>query len=498
MDKLSQLLTSLGPGSDRIGALEGVKPALSSLSRQDLVDGLRDVSLLPVFDCLNTEDSTLIQAACDVLHHLLSFTDPALVLERYGGLMVHGLGHQDNNVILLIIKQLSRCVLDDELALLVIQRDMVKPVLEKLDSDLIVATEVSNWVLLLAETPGGVPALSSPESVAQLQGIAGKSTVLHTRVLDMMVRVAAIGEQHLLSVQNSGFLDQLIKILHTEDFLLKLNCIELLTTLALAPHGQKYMETTGILATMTTLLEECPAHPFADILLPGLVKFWGNLAHTRPKYIMSKYPVLLTSLVNMVQAEDFTAQCIAFETIGYIGVSLEGKAALADMGNTMVECMDKLEMLIRNSPTEVKIRAMNAMASLIKLDKENQTAELLSLTQAWYMRVPTTMDMLVNIVKQPFLDLRLAAYQLLCVMADQPWGRSVIMKQPGFCEFLMDRGGERDKMGREEKFKIVQIIVESRESKEVLGPDMDMHMKLFVKQGPHYVQVQSQVAYEEA
>ena len=107
--------------------------------------------------------------------------------------MVHGLGHQDNNVILLIIKQLSRCVLDDELALLVIQRDMVKPVLEKLDSDLIVATEVANWVLLLAETPGGVPALNSPDSVAQLRGIASKSTVLQTRVLDMMVRVAAIG-----------------------------------------------------------------------------------------------------------------------------------------------------------------------------------------------------------------------------------------------------------------------------------------------------------------
>ena len=44
-------------------------------------------------------------------------------------------------------------------------------------------------------------------------------------------------------------------------------------------------------------------------------------------------------------------------------------------------------MLIRDSPTEVKIRAMNALASLVKLDKVNQSAEMLSLTQAWYMRV---------------------------------------------------------------------------------------------------------------
>ena len=82
MEKFSVLLTSLEPGSDRLGALEGVKPALSSLSRQELVDGLKDVSLLPVFDCLNSGESALVETACNVLTHLLSFTDPALVLER--------------------------------------------------------------------------------------------------------------------------------------------------------------------------------------------------------------------------------------------------------------------------------------------------------------------------------------------------------------------------------------------------------------------------------
>ena len=93
---------------------------------------------------------------------------------------------------------------------------------------------------------------------------------------------------------------------------------------------------------MTSLLEDCPNHPFAVILLPGLVKFWGNLAHTRPKYIMTKFPVFLSALVNMVQSDDLTAQSIAFETIGYIGVSLEGKTALVEMGNKMVECIEKL------------------------------------------------------------------------------------------------------------------------------------------------------------
>ena len=124
----------------------------------------------------------------------------------------------------LILKQMSRCVWDDELALLVIQRYMFRPVLDKLEGELVVATEVINWAVLLAETPGGVSALSTPEVVGQLQGIASKNTILQMRVLDMMVRVATLGQEHLQSVQNSGFLEQLIKILHKEDFLLKLNC----------------------------------------------------------------------------------------------------------------------------------------------------------------------------------------------------------------------------------------------------------------------------------
>ena len=46
--------------------------------------------------------------------------------------------------------------------------------------------------------------------------------------------------------------------------------------------------------------------------------------------------------------------------------------ALAELGNRMTDTIDRLELLITDSPTEARIRAMKAFASLIKLDKENQ------------------------------------------------------------------------------------------------------------------------------
>ena len=93
--------------------------------------------------------------------------------------------------------------------------------------------------------------------------------------------------------------------------------------------------------------------------------------------------------------------------------------------------------------------------------------------------------------------LRLAAYQLLIVLAGQDWGRTLIMSQPGFCELLLDRSRERDKDGKLERWRLVERLVETRHTKQMLGPEMDLQMRQFVKEGPYHVEVQSQVAYEE-
>ena len=83
MEEVFTLLSSLAFVYDRLEALEGLKPALRSLSKQEMADGLKNINLTPVLDCLYSDQSTLIQTACDVLHQLLGSIDPALVLERW-------------------------------------------------------------------------------------------------------------------------------------------------------------------------------------------------------------------------------------------------------------------------------------------------------------------------------------------------------------------------------------------------------------------------------
>ena len=72
----------------------------------------------------------------------------------------------------------------------------------------------------------------------------------------------------------------------------------------------------------------------------------------------------------MVQSEDSSVKIVAFETIGYIGVSLEGKTALRELGNIMLDWLDKLGHGMVNKV--FKNSALTTLTHLIRLEPENQ------------------------------------------------------------------------------------------------------------------------------
>ena len=73
----------------------------------------------------------------------------------------------------------------------------------------------------------------------------------------------------LQAVEKIGLLSQLVSILNSSDFLLQLNCVELLTQLAICSHGQIYLETAGVMNKLGIMLNDCPNMPFAEIIMPG-------------------------------------------------------------------------------------------------------------------------------------------------------------------------------------------------------------------------------------
>ena len=68
----------------------------------------------------------------------------------------------------------------------------------------------------------------------------------------------------------------------------------------------------------------------------------------------------------------------------------------------------------------------------------------------------------------------------------------------GLTEFLLDRRIESNKICKDSKFEVVKTIAESPTAATTFGNVMLLRFREFVREGPFYVQAQSEVAIEGA
>ena len=65
------------------------------------------------------------------------------------------------------------------------------------------------------------------------------------------------------------------------------------------------------------------------------MKFWGNVAHLKPRSTLGRYPGLVSALASSLHSDDPALQTIGLDTLAYVGVSLEGKEAKEMLGPEM-------------------------------------------------------------------------------------------------------------------------------------------------------------------
>lgn len=67
-----------------------------------------------------------------------------------------------------------------------------------------------------------------------------------------------------------GLIQQIVSELKTQDILLQLNILELLTNLALSPHGLKFLVQNEVLKGLSELVGSMGGNPTANLIIPGL------------------------------------------------------------------------------------------------------------------------------------------------------------------------------------------------------------------------------------
>lgn len=69
-------------------------------------------------------------------------------------------------------------------------------------------------------------------------------------------------------------------------------------------------------------------------MLLGLIKFFGNIAQTRPEVIFSDYPNVINLIFQLCDSDDHVISNICLETIGYIASNPKGKEILNNYGKS--------------------------------------------------------------------------------------------------------------------------------------------------------------------
>lgn len=62
----------------------------------------------------------------------------------------------------------------------------------------------------------------------------------------------------------------MINELYSEDVLYQLNILELLTQLAITPHGINYLVKQGIFQKISDIIQDLHKNPFGGLLIPGI------------------------------------------------------------------------------------------------------------------------------------------------------------------------------------------------------------------------------------
>lgn len=364
------------------------------------------------------------------------------------------------------------------------------------DNDLTVAECAMSVVKKIGGNSTGLHNLYKGQLLRTFAKLLQKDTI-GFRVYDVVVDIAKTSREALEVSAQSGFLNSLINMLDDEDVLLQLNALEILTRLAIFEEGLSYLEQQEVLSKLVQKIAQANENSLSNLLIPGLMKFFGNVARHWPNELFSKYPVIISALFEVIDSGDQTLLGPALDTLGFVSVSIEGKYALQALGDAMPGALKTIAEIVQRMPTALRIRGLNNLACILDVKRIEQDNRILSLTKLWFDSLcDEPLDMIVAICRQPFADIRQAGLEVLAVVGSQVWGQEYISTYPGLVEFLLDRNIETFKECKDAKYEVVKRL--SQAEQHVFDADTIQRFKQFVNEGPYFVDVNTEVAIEGA
>ncbi|XP_006865732.1 PREDICTED: 26S proteasome non-ATPase regulatory subunit 5 isoform X2 [Chrysochloris asiatica] len=439
--------------------LRALHSVLQAVPLSELRDQTAEMRLGPLFSLLNQNHREQTALCVSILERLLQALEPVHMARNLRGDLQRGLTHPDDSVKILTLSQVGRIV-------------------ENSDA----VTEI----------------LNNPELLKQMVYCIRGENLSVAKAL--IVEISSVSPESLNYCTTSGLITELLRELTGEDVLVRVTCIEMVTSLAHTHHGRQYLAQEGVIDQISNIIVGADSDPFSSFYLPGFVKFFGNLATVdSPQQICERYPIFVEKVFEMTESQDPTMIGVAVDTIGILGSNVEGKQVLQKTGTRFESLLTRIGHQAKNASTELKIRCLDAISSLLYLPPEQQTDDLLRMAESWFTSLSRNpLELFRGISNQPFPELHCAALKVFTAIANQPWAQKLMFHSPGFVEYVLDRSVEHDKASKDAKYELVKALANSKTIAEIFGNPNYLRLRTYLSEGPYYVKPVSTTAVEGA
>ncbi|KAI5096359.1 26S proteasome non-ATPase regulatory subunit 5, partial [Silurus meridionalis] len=499
---IERLLAEIAEVEDPIEGLRSLRTAVLATPAIPLRETVSIAQLGIIFSLLNTNDKEQIDVCVEILGRVLEVLDPAHLAFTYKVELQSGLNHPNDSVKLLSLTQIRRVLGNaDGVKELTNNPEILQDVIHCMVADSIgVSKEAISALSKLTDTKAGLDALFRSDLLEKLKNVMAVSDIVRYRVYELVVLICSVSPVSLGYCASSNIVSKLLEELTGDDVLLRVTAIEMVTNLAQSHHGRQYLAQQGIMDKIYNMIVAAESDPFSNFYLPGLVKFFGNLAIIdSPQQVCEKYPAFLNMVFAMAMSPDSTQIPVALDTLGVLGGTVEGKQVLHKTGEQFNTVVKRMSRLAQDGATELRVRSLEAIAQLLTLPVEQQTDDLLLLTESWLCSLSSDpMEMIKNISTQPFPELHCSALHIFTAIACQPWGQRMMMSSPGFAEWVVERSVSKGKEVKDCKFELVGALLSSPSTQEIFGAQNYMKLKRYLKEGPYHVEAIASVTTEGA
>uniref|UniRef100_A0A2K6DET1 26S proteasome non-ATPase regulatory subunit 5 n=1 Tax=Macaca nemestrina TaxID=9545 RepID=A0A2K6DET1_MACNE len=423
--------------------LRALHSVLQAVPLNELREQAAELRLGPLFSLLNENHREKTALCVSILERLLQAMEPVHVARNLRVDLQRGLIHPDDSVKILTLSQIGRIV-------------------ENSDA----VTEI----------------LNNAELLKQIVYCIGGENLSVAKAL--IVEISSVSPESLNYCTTSGLVTQLLRELTGEDVLVRCStCIEMVTSLAYIIMDEQYLAQEGVIDQISNII--------AGFYLPG-----RNMI---PQQICERYPIFVEKVFEMTESQDPTMTGVAVDTVGILGSNVEGKQVLQKTGTRFERLLMRIGHQSKNAPVELKIRCLDAISSLLYLPPEQQTDDLLRMTESWFSALSRDpLELFRGISSQPFPELHCAALKVFTAIANQPWAQKLMFNSPGFVEYVVDRSVEHDKASKDAKYELVKALANSKTIAEIFGNPNYLRLRTYLSEGPYYVKPVSTTAVEGA